>query len=66
MPNISDYKELMSKIKLTPVERHVCDLKYLDDKTFMEIGESIGISESGAIKAHKRALEKIARSKQNI
>lgn len=56
----------MSKIKLTPVERHVCDLKYLDDKTFMEIGESIGISESGAIKAHKRALEKIARSKQNI
>ena len=58
---MEEYKTLMNCLKLTPAERRVCDLKYVEGLNFMEIGDRLGYSESGIKKIHGRALNKIAR-----
>ena len=61
IPAISEYRSLMQRAKLTPVERAVCDLKYLDGQNLAYIGDRLGYSESGIKRIHHRALQKISK-----
>lgn len=59
LPSVKDYSQLMDTAKLTPIERRVCDLKYLKDFSMITIGEELGYSESGIKKIHQRVLTKL-------
>ncbi len=61
MEDIEEYHRLMARVKLTPIERQVCDLKYLEGQNLAFIGDKLGYSESGIKSIHKRALRKIAK-----
>lgn len=56
---IDEYREIMDRVKLTPIEREVCDRKYLHGENLAFIGDMIGFSEDWTKHIHQRALEKI-------
>jgi len=57
--SISEYEALISKIKLTDIERRVCDLRYLNGMSMMQIGDQLHYSESGVKHIHRKVLRKI-------
>lgn len=61
MPDLERYLDIMSKVKLTDLERQVCDMKYLRGLTLITIGEELGYSESYMKRIHQRILRKITR-----
>ena len=61
MPAMAEYRILMQRAKPTPIERAVCDLKYLDGQNLAYIGDKLGYSESGIKRIHRRALQKISK-----
>jgi RNA polymerase sigma factor FliA len=48
--------------RLTPLERRVVVLAYARDMTLREIGQRVGLSESGACRVRARALKKLRAS----
>lgn len=60
MPGVADYRAILAQVKLTAIERRVCDLRYLDGLSLMEIGDRLGYSESGVKRIHRHILEKIS------
>lgn len=60
IPEKKCYLELMDKAKLTPTERTVCDMKYLQEKDFCFIGDSLGFSEDWTKRIHRAALQKLS------
>jgi len=61
MEDLEEYHRLLDRVKLTPIERQVCDLKYLGGQNMAFIGDKLGYSESGIKRIHKRALHKISK-----
>ncbi len=57
--SIPEYNALMSQIKLTDIERRVCDLHYLNGMSMMQIGDQLHYSESGIKHIHRRVLKKV-------
>ena len=61
MPLLESYLELVSKAKLTDIERKVCDFKYLHGWTLINIGEEFGYSEVHIKRVHQSALRKLTK-----
>lgn len=61
MANMDEYDALMGRVKLTPAERHICDMKYIQDRSMIEIGERLSMSESNVKRIHRQALAKICK-----
>lgn len=60
IPEKKCYLELMDKAKLTPTERIVCDMKYLEGQNLCFIGDTLGFSEDWTKRIHKTALKKLS------
>ena len=60
IPEKQIYLDLMNRAKLTPTERIVCDMKYLDGQNLCFIGDSLGFSEDWTKRIHKAALKKLS------
>ena len=60
LPEKKCYFELMDKAKLTPIERTVCDMKYLQGQNLCFIGDSLGFSEDWTKRIHRAALQKLS------
>lgn len=65
IPDKKTYLELMDKAKLTPTERTVCDMKYLQGQNFCFIGDSLGFSEDWIKRIHRAALIKLSKIVEN-
>ena len=61
IPSKAEYCIIVNRAKLTDVERQVVDMKYLNGKSLIFIGEEIGYSENTVKKLHHRALRKLAK-----
>ena len=61
LPEKKCYLELMDKAKLTPNERTVCDMKYLDGQNLCFIGDTLGFSEDWTKRIHRQALLKLSK-----
>lgn len=59
IPTKREYLRLMEAAKLTPLERQVCDLKYLDGHSLAYIADTIGYSEAWIKATHHSALRKL-------
>lgn len=60
IPDKQSYLELMERAKLTPTERTVCDMKYLQGQSLCFIGDSLGFSEDWTKRIHRQALLKLS------
>lgn len=61
IPALDSYLDLMDKVKLTELERKVCDMKYLRGWTLIYIGEELGYSEAHIKRVHQKALRKLTK-----
>lgn len=61
LPSKQEYLRLMETAKLTPLERQVCDLKYLGGHSLSYIADTIGYSESWIKVIHHNVLRKLCR-----
>lgn len=59
IPEKEIYFRFMERAKLTPIERDVCDMKYLKGHDLAFIGDTLGYSEDGIKRIHHRALKKL-------
>lgn len=59
IPTKREYLRLMEAAKLTPLERQVCDLKYLGGHSLSYIADTAGYSESWIKAIHHNALRKL-------
>ena len=59
IPSVEKYLQLMERAKLTPNERRVCDMRYLQGWRIIDIGEELGYSERQVRRMHQRALSKL-------
>lgn len=59
MGSVDEYRRLMDRVKLTPLERDVCDRKYLQGQNLAFIGDMLGFSEDYTKHIHQKALCKI-------
>ena len=57
--SVDEYRRIMDRVKLTPLEREVCDRKYLQGQNLAFIGDMLGFSEDRTKRIHHRALCKI-------
>ena len=60
LPDKKSYFELMERAKLTPRERAVCDMKYLNGQSLAFIGDTLGFSEDWIKDIHQKALIKLS------
>lgn len=60
LPSKQAYAQLLDAAKLTPLERQVCDLKYLGGHTLSYIADTVGYSESWVKCLHRSAMCKLA------
>ena len=61
MPLLESYLDLVHRAKLTDLERKLCDRKYLNGWTLIQIGEELGYSETHMKRVHRNALRKLTR-----
>ena len=61
IPDISTFDELLSRALLSPTEKSILRLHYVENKDFRYIGDVLGFSESGIKKKHCHALKIIAK-----
>lgn len=57
--DINVFEALLERSTLTPDEKQMLRLHYLDGKDFRFIGDSFGFSESAIKKRHQKALRKL-------
>lgn len=55
----STFNELLDKVMLPQKYKELLQMFYLNDMTFIEIGEKLGIEEITAKMWHKKSLRKI-------
>ena len=60
LPEKKCYLDLMNRAKLTPTERIVCDMKYLEGQNLCFIGDTLGFSEDWTKRIHHSALKKLS------
>lgn len=60
IPEKQIYLDLMERAKLTPTERIVCDMKYLEGQNLCFIGDTLGFSEDWTKRIHHSALKKLS------
>ncbi len=65
IPEKKSYLELMERAKLTPTERMVCDMKYLQGQNLAFIGDTLGFSEDWTKRIHRQALLKLSKIIEN-
>lgn len=56
---IKIFNDLLDRSTLNPKQKELIKLFYLEDKSFVEIGEILGIEEITAKTWHRKALKKI-------
>lgn len=61
MPGREEYERLLDRAKLKPIERIICDMKYLEGYNLAFIGDKLGYSESWIKRVHGRALKKLSK-----
>lgn len=54
------FDDLLEMSTLTPKDKQMLRMHYLDGKDFRYIGDMLGYSESAIKKIHKRAITKLA------
>lgn len=57
---VTKFNELIERSTLTPKQKELMYMYYLQDLTFAEIGDKLGIEEITAKVWHKKALKKIS------
>lgn len=62
LPRVKDYYQMVSRMKLTPRERKVCDMIYLKELNTGMIADKLGYSERTIKRIHRDVLEKASRS----
>lgn len=60
MNDIHEFEALLSKVKLSEVEKQILRFVYVEQLTMIDIGDKLGFSEQCVKKKHKKALAKIA------
>lgn len=61
IPTKAEYLALMDGIKLTALERKICDMRYLDGQNMGFIADFLGFAEVTIKKHHAKALKKLAK-----
>lgn len=61
IPRIATFQQILDESTLTPEEKEIIKLHYLEDRDFRFIGDKFGFCESTIKKKHKKALNKISK-----
>lgn len=56
---LKTFNDLLDRSTLNPKQKELMKLFYLEDKSFIEVGEILGIEEITAKKWHNKALSKL-------
>lgn len=58
---ITEFNQLLDLVVLTPQERRIMELHYLQGMSLMQIGFELGYAEITICKKHKKILQKISK-----
>lgn len=58
---VTEFEQILDLIVLTPEERKVMELHYLQGKSFTQIATTLGYAEVTICKKHKKVLQKITK-----
>jgi len=58
---ITEFKQILDLVVLTPQERRIMELHYLQGMSLMQIGFELGYAEITICKKHKKILQKISK-----
>lgn len=59
IPTLTSFNELLELSTLSPIDKQILRMHYLDDKNFAYIADSLGYAEITVITRHKKALQKL-------
>lgn len=58
---VTEFKQILDLVVLTPEERKIMELHYLQGLSLMQIGFELGYAEITICKKHQKILQKIAK-----
>lgn len=58
---ITEFNQILDLVVLTPQERRIMELHYLQGMSLMQIGFEMGYAEITICKKHKKILQKISK-----
>lgn len=58
---VTEFNQILDLVVLTPQERRIMELHYLQGMSLMQIGFELGYAEITVCKKHQKILQKIAK-----
>lgn len=59
LKTLSDYHDFIGNLLLTEEERKICDMVFVEGRTYLWIGEDLGLSESTVKRRVSKILDKL-------
>lgn len=59
--SVSSFYSLIESVVLSPIDKQILILHYIDEKDFRFIGDTLGYSESTIKKKHRKILAKLSK-----